>query len=219
MGILGKIAVLFALLLLGTAGFMAYLVTQRPKAVANTPNLLESPRHPVTEPMWKRSKAVAGKPAPDFELKDSAGKAVRLSKVLESGPAVLVFTKDGCPCTIEAQPFFNQIAAKMLGKVTFLGVIDSDQRVADKFKEDFKVPYPILCESDGSVFSSYDAKRSVYTTLVNRDGTVAKQWPGYNEEMLKEMVASLEKDSGVSPLDFTFEMAPKVMNSGCEFDR
>ena len=217
MGILGKVAVLFALLLLGAAGFMAYLVMQRPRAIANVPNLLETPRHPVTEPMWKRSKAVAGKPAPDFELADSTGKQVRLSKVLVSGPAVLVFTKDGCPCSIEAQPFFNQIAGKMAGKVNFLGVIDSDKRVADKFKEDFKVPYPMLLAGDGAVFASYDAKRSVYVTLVARDGSVVKQWPGYSESMLKELVGVLESDSGVSPLEFTFEMAPKVMNSGCEF--
>ncbi len=143
----------FSLALAGVGmSFYGQALLARP--VSNSTNLFDEPRHPVTDPMWRESRAQTGRAAPAFELHDSDGRVVRLLESCKFCPVVLVFTKDGCPCSIESQPFFNQLAAGAKGRVTFLGVIDGPRHVASKYKDDFKVPYSMLLAEDGAVFKA-----------------------------------------------------------------
>ena len=213
----GRIGMSLSLLLLATSGTVAWLVSHQSRALSSAPNLLDVPRHPVTEPMWQKAKAVAGKPGPNFQLKDPLGKAVQLSDLCKSGPVILVFTKDNCPCSIEAQPFFNQIAKGFEGKVTFVGIIDGPSYVASKFHDDFKVPYQMLLAEKGEVFKAYDAQQSAYTTLVDSKGIVIKQWPGYCRSMLVELDEEIAKLTGGKAVQIDTTMAPEKMNSGCAF--
>lgn len=197
---------------------LAYQVGRAGQAVSKNRNLLDEPRHPVTDPMWQTARAVAGKPAPNFDLLDPQGKQIVLAQEVRKGPVVLVFTKDDCPCSMEAQPFFNQLAKGFAGKVTFYGVIDSKAPEASKYRDDFKVPYEMLIsDKDGAIFKAYRAKRSVYTTLIGKDGVVIKQWPGYNRAMFVELDEELAKVTGSKAIQINTDMAPEKMNSGCAF--
>ena len=211
------LAVIGSLVLAGT-GLVLYGQTLGAKPVSNSTNLLDVPRHPVTDTMWREARAQVGKPAPPFELADSDGRNVALLDLCRSKPVVLVFTKDGCPCSIESQPFFNRLASGYAGKVAFLGVIDGPKHVASKYRDDFKVPYPMLLAEDGAVFRAFRSGRSVYTTLVGTDGTVLRQWPGYSKGMLGELNADLAQFTSSSHINIDLSMAPDKLNSGCDFD-
>lgn len=215
----GMAKLVFAIAVVGlmACGLALFKLSQNVRSYAQPGNLLNEPRHPVTDPMWRKAKAVAGKSAPNFTLKDSDGHDVTLMAESKKGPVVLVFTKDGCPCSIEAQPFFNQISEKFGDKVVFLGIIDGEKHIASKYRDDFKVPYRMLLADDGAVFKSYDATQSVYTTLVGSDGNVIKQWPGYNKAMLVELSELLSEQTKVGPFQLDVSMAPAKMNSGCAF--
>lgn len=205
-------------LVLAGAGLALYSQAVGARPESNATNLLDEPRHPVTGPMWQEAKAQVGQRAPHFALPDADGQVVALSDLTPRTPVVLVFTKDGCPCSIEAQPFFNTLAAGYKGKATFLGVIDGPRHVASKFRDDFKVPYAMLLAGDGAVYRAFRADRSVYTTLIGTDGKVLRQWPGYSKDMLRELNFEIARFSGMQPIHIDLSMAPDKPSSGCAFD-
>ncbi len=213
-----KVIFITAILGLLGCGVALVMLANRARTKSNNVNLLDSPRHPVTDPMWKRAHAIEGKPAPNFTLQSNESKLITLSQVCQKGPVVLVFTKDGCPCSIEAQPFFNELAKGYMGKASFLGIIDANKSVATQYQIDFKVPYTMLLGQEPDIFKAYDSLQSVYTTLVDSKGKVVKQWPGYCKAMLIDLNERLATLTQTQPTKIELGMAPEKMNSGCAFE-
>ena len=193
------------------------LMTYRPGASSNMVNLASEPRHPVTVAMQEGARAEAGKPAPEISLVGSDKQPVKLSELLQYGPVVVVMAKDGCPCTIEAQAFFNQIARAYQGKVTFLGVMDAPAVAVSKYKDDFKVPYPMASEQTMKTYEAYRSPRSVYFTVVGKSGIVKRQFPGYSKSILSDFNQLLADEVGVARASLDLGMAPDKESSGCMF--
>lgn len=185
----------------------------------STYNIKDVPRHPVTKQMEVDAASFVGKSLPTFRLPDTQGAETESTKLLGGKPAVVVMTKDGCPCSIEAQPFFTALAQHYGSDVQFVGLFDAGSQAAKKFKTDFSVPYPILASETDTVFREFGAKQSVYTYVADKAGTVVQVWPGYNKTMLKDLNLELSKLSGKPPADLDMEMAPEKMTSGCFFFR
>lgn len=218
MSLFRRVAIAFSVVFIVITAIFAAKVRNFGNAVSNSVNLLDAPRHPVTDPMWKNARAVAGKPAPNFTLQDLNSKDWTLSVATKEAPVVLVFTKDGCPCSIESQPFFNSIASNYAGTAKFVGVIDADKIVASKYRDDFKVPYEMILAGDGSVFTAYRSLQSVYTTLITKGGIVKKQWPGYSSATLVELNELLSQETGKPAAKLDLTMAPSLISSGCFFE-
>ena len=66
-------------------------------------------------------------------------------------------------------------------------------------------------------FEKYKSKQSVYTYLVNQDGTLNKVWPGYSAESIFELNSKLAAITGMEMANIDLEMAPHNMTSGCFF--
>jgi peroxiredoxin len=209
----------FALAMLGMAGVLAaasvWMAMQRPRMSANAVNLADSPRHPVSQDMRELSDSLVGRDAPDLELESPAGGKLRLSGYWAKAPTVLVFTKDGCPCSLESQPFFNELASAYAGRAFFVGMIDAGKTEAGKFADDLGVPYPVLPVPGAEEFRRYEAERSVYVTLVSKGGKVLRQWPGYSRSMLVELDEALARACGGDPASLDVSMAPENATSGC----
>lgn len=183
-------------------------------------NLEQTPRHKVSEEMVRNAESYVGKLLPDFTLPDSRGNTFESAVARESGkPKVLIMTKDGCPCSMEAQVNWNRMAIHYGGAVEFLAIMDSDAQGARDFQLDFGVPYTILCSTDDKVFRLFGAKQSVYTYFVSATGTIEAVWPGYNLDMVKDLNVRLADATGKSPWDIDQAMAPPTMTSGCYFFR
>ena len=185
--------------------------------VSNSVNMALEPRHPVTDAMRKSAEAVPGQVAPEIELADTSGKTVRLSDLVVKGPVLVVTIKDGCPCSIESQPFFNQMVKDYEGKFTILGVTDAPRIKAEKYKVDFDAQFPIVTEPGKRTFEAYHALNSVYSTLVGRDGVVIKQYPGYSKRILTDMNEQIAKAVGATPTPLDLADAPERDSSGCPF--
>ena len=100
----------------------------------------------------------AGKRAPDFSLSDDSGARVKLS-ALAGKPVVLYFyPKDDTPgCTREACEFRDrQSELAKLGAVV-LGVSDDDVASHVKFRDKFKLNFPLLADTDHRVAEKYGA--------------------------------------------------------------
>ncbi|MCW5937290.1 MAG: redoxin domain-containing protein [Fimbriimonadaceae bacterium] len=211
---------LFGLVLAGLSGWLLNEAFNRSPGtiVSEAPNLLDQVRHPVTEPMLARTEAIKGLECPEIILQDSFGKPLNLADQYKNGPLVLVFTKVGCPCSMEAQPFFNELAKKFGEGARFVGVIDGAPHDAARYREDLNVTYPMALAGGGAMFKLFDVKRSVYVSLVGRDGKVVKQWPGYNKEMLQDLNKSVAKQAGRDAIVQNVSEAPDELSSGCAFD-
>ncbi len=176
-----------------------------------------APLHPVTDEMRKAVLAIPGKAAPELDLKDSNGKELKLSSLLEKGPVLVYMIKDGCPCAMQAQEFFNQIQANFNGKATILGVTDMQRIDADKYRMDFDVNFPLVTSKEKKVYASYRSLDSCFSTLVGRDGIVIKQFPGYSKKLLSDINEQMAKAAGVHPKPLDLAHAPDIDSSGCPF--
>ncbi len=101
-----------------------------------------------------------GDKAPDFTLPDTQGMPVTLSRLLEKGPVILAFyPKAFTPgCTQQNQNFrdhFGEVEAK---GAQVVGISVDSVETQKKFKEQYKLPYPLLADEGGKVAAQYSGK-------------------------------------------------------------
>ena len=143
-----------------------------------------------------------GKKAPAFTLTADDGKKVKLAD-LQGQPVVLYFyPKDDTPgCTKEACAFRDQ--AKPLKKLNavVLGVSPDDVASHVKFRDKYKLNFPLLADPDHKIAEKYGAwrEKNMYgkismgvqrsTFLIDASGKVAKVWKkvkvdGHDQQVL-----------------------------------
>jgi peroxiredoxin Q/BCP len=130
-----------------------------------------------------------GKPAPAFTLTDGNGRAVSLSDFSGKDVIVYFYPKDDTPgCTKEACGFrdgWDELAK--LG-VVVLGVSPDGAAAHQKFSAKYRLPFPLLSDSDKAVMQKYAAwgEKMMYgkkvtgvirsTVWVGKDGKVRRHW-------------------------------------------
>lgn len=137
-----------------------------------------------------KDKKVASAPAigdvaPTFTLTDTEGKTHNLADMTKEGKIVVIqwFNAD-CPFVVKHYKnanTFNDMAAKYSAKdVVFIAVNSSapgeqgsgkDRNI--KAKNEWKMPYPILLDPDGTVGRAYGAKNTPAMYIISKTGTVA----------------------------------------------
>ena len=131
-----------------------------------------------------------GKKAPAFTLASSDGGKVKLSDFAGKIVVLYFYPRDNTPgCTIEAEGFRDAVPAlKKLGAVV-LGVSKDSIESHCKFRDKYKLNFPLLTDADGKVLEAYGAwgekvlygKKSMgiirSTVLIGKDGKVVKHWP------------------------------------------
>ncbi len=123
-------------------------------------------------------------PAPDFTLKGTDGRNLRLQE--QRGQVVLVnFWATWCgPCRQE-MPHLNRLYDKYRsGGFTLLAVnIDDDPRTAVATAAKMGLRFPVLLDTDKAVSKRYDLGSMPATVLIDRDGKVRYLHRGYREGM------------------------------------
>ena len=128
-----------------------------------------------------------GKPAPDFELTDDAGKQVKLSD-FRGQPVVLYFyPKDDTPgCTTQACAIRDDYGVFEQRGAVVLGVSPDDETSHVKFKRKYGLPFTLLADPEHEVAEEYDVwkERSFAgrkymgversTFLIDSEGNLAK---------------------------------------------
>ena len=175
-------------------------------------------KHDVTPEMVETSHRMEGFSAPGFTAIDGQNCMHRLANELEHGPVVLVFIKDGCPCSIAAQPFFDRIAQAYAGSVQFLGVIDGEPSVARAWGEKYHATFPILADPNLKITADFQVESSAHTVLINRDGTLARFWPGFSRAMLAELNTTIAAKTYSRLRFINLIEAPAELTTGCPFD-
>lgn len=148
-----------------------------------------------------------GTKAPDFTLAADDGTKVKLS-AFRGQPVVLYFyPKDDTPgCTKEACSFRDRKTelAKLGAKVC--GISADTPESHGKFRDKFKLNFPLLADVDHKVAERYGAwrEKNMYgkkslgiqrsTFLIDREGKIAKVWKsvkvdGHDQQVLDALAA------------------------------
>jgi peroxiredoxin Q/BCP len=143
-----------------------------------------------------------GAKAPVFTLTADDGSKVRLADQLGSPVVLYFYPKDDTPgCTKEACAFRDMSAdIKKLGAKVF-GVSPDDVASHVRFREKYKLNFPLLADPDHKVIEKYGAwrEKNMYgkksmgvqrsTYLIDADGKVAQVWKrvqvdGHDQQVL-----------------------------------
>lgn len=146
-----------------------------------------------------------GEKAPDFTLPSDGGGKIKLS-ALKGSPVVLYFyPRDDTPgCTKEACAFRDQSKALAKLGAQVLGVSTDDVASHDKFRDKYKLNFPLLADVDHKVAEKYGAwrEKNMYgkksmgiqrsTYLIDAAGKVAKVWKkvsvdGHDDQVLEAL--------------------------------
>jgi peroxiredoxin len=146
------------------------------------------------------SPAEARKAAPDFELKDLAGKRVKLSQLNASGKTVLIeFWATWCVPCIAALPHLDKLHREFSEKgLTVLAIsTDGPQTLAQvrSLVKREKLSMPVLLDPEGKVFAALNPRgTNPFTLIIDRSGKIAESHEGYtagDEKKYREWVERL----------------------------
>jgi len=131
-----------------------------------------------------------GDKAPAFSLEDQSGKTVKLSDFKGRKVVLYFYPKDDTPgCTREACAFRDEHSALRKAGAVVLGISPDSGASHAKFAGKYKLPFPLLADTDHAVAEKYGAwgEKSLYgrkfmglirsTFLVDGSGKVARVWP------------------------------------------
>lgn len=203
-----------AVLAAGLLGYARLQKDERPRDPGFA-ILVDAESHKVTDEMQVAADGAAGNSAPAFHARDGRGRSHDLSD--DDRPVVLVFIKDGCPCSLAMQPFFNQLAQSYGDRVRFLGVIDRESEMARFWGKARSVPFPILADPDLAIVRAYGVTNSAFLALITPDHQLETLWPGVSKQMLVQLNARLAELSGKAVRAIDVSGAPSEPYSGCPY--
>jgi peroxiredoxin len=133
-------------------------------------------------------------------------------------PVVFVFVKEGCPCNVDFEPFFQRVEQLYRGSVRFAAVIDGDVEAARAYADALKVPYPVLADPEHALIRRLGAENGGYVVLLAGDGTIEGFWPGCSADGLRDLGRRIARLVGIDerPLDLAGMSRPLI--TGCPFE-
>ena len=144
-----------------------------------------------------------GESAPDFELKDQNGHAVRLSALRGLSAVVLYFypKDDTSGCTKEACSFRDQFTAFRRLTAEVLGVSSDSEAAHRAFVAKYNLPFRLLSDPGGRVRQLYGVKATLgiipgrKTFVIDREGIIRAMFASQfqPEEHIRQALAALSQ--------------------------
>ncbi len=146
-----------------------------------------------------------GDKAPDFEAEVDGGGKINLMDVLKEKSVVLYFyPKDDTPgCTREACSFRDNIGELEKLGVQILGVSTDSVKSHDKFRDKYKLNFPLVSDSAREIVKDYGVGRESrsakrVTFLIDRSGIVRYVWDKVDVDRHSEEVIEKIKELGLA---------------------
>lgn len=99
-----------------------------------------------------------GDVAPDFTLADADGNTISLSSFRGRRVILYFYPRDNTPgCTKEACGFRDAYPDYQSQNMVVLGVSTDDAKSHQKFITKHQLPFPLLCDPDGTVATLYES--------------------------------------------------------------
>jgi thioredoxin-dependent peroxiredoxin len=154
-----------------------------------------------------------GDQAPDFDLPDQDGRAIKLSDFRGQSVVVYFYPKADTPgCTTQACGVRDHQADYTAASAAVLGISPDPVAKVAKFHEKFELNFPLLADEDHAVADSYGvwAKKSMYgKTYFGNERTTFVIDPGGRVARVLRKVKPAEHDQLV--LSALAEAGPPVV--------
>ncbi|HYF95235.1 MAG TPA: thiol-disulfide oxidoreductase ResA [Symbiobacteriaceae bacterium] len=133
-----------------------------------------------------------GAKAPEFELKTTDGKTVKLSD-FQGKPVMLNFFATWCPPCRAEMPALQEVYQEFESKgFVILGVNLGESNLAvDQFRSKLGLTFPIVIDENDRVSRLYDIVPLPTSYFVDKSGKVVAKWTG---EITKEKLRSIAKE-------------------------
>lgn len=131
-----------------------------------------------------------GQKAPAFSLPSDSGDDVALKDFAGKNVVLYFYPRDSTPgCTREAEAFRDELAKFKKKNAVVLGVSKDSVESHCKFRDKYKLTFPLLSDKEGKVIDAYGAwgekvlygKKSMgiirTTVVIGPDGKVKKIFP------------------------------------------
>ena len=153
------------------------------------------------------SKAIPGKPVPDFTLPATGGKDISLSDFRGKNVVIYFYPKDSTPgCTTEGQDFRDSINTFRRRKTVILGISRDSIKSHENFKAKQEFPFELLSDAEEHACRLFDVikEKNMYgrkvlgiersTFLIDAEGVLRREWrkvalKGHVEEVLEAVKA------------------------------
>jgi len=139
---------------------------------------------------------LVGKPAPDFRLNDTAGKAWRLSALKGQKVVVLDFGRTYCAGCQDVVKDLKQIhqAYKDRGVQVFSICLNAeDPKVVHDFVVRLGIPYPVLLDKELAAAQAYGLQTIPFTVIVQKGGAVHWVHTGHPDNYAQLVRQQLDK--------------------------
>jgi len=136
-----------------------------------------------------------GDKAPDFKLKDEAGREISLSDFRGRKVVIYFYPKDDTPgCTKEACSFRDVYDEILEAGAVVIGISKDDTSSHEKFKKKHNLPFYLLSDPENIVIEKYGAwqEKKMYgknymgiariTYIVDKEGVIQKAYPKVKPE-------------------------------------
>jgi peroxiredoxin len=211
------VILLLAVATIAAGGLFAYVRLGGPARPTGKVAFVEPEKHRVTVDMLASTATMTEKSAPSFRLRATDGTTYALDELARETPVVLAFIKDGCPCSTDAQRYFNRLHEAYGHEIRFLGVIDVDPDKARAWGQQNRTTFPLVTDPGLGVMRDYKADSSAYVAVIAKGGAIDRLYPGYSESMLAEISDRLARLAGIPPRPIDASGAPDELSTGCPF--
>jgi peroxiredoxin len=145
------------------------------------------------------------------------GRPFDWSRFAVGRPVVIVFIKQGCPCSVQFEPFFRRLEDAYSGAVRVLGIIDGDCATARRYVETAQVKHPVLADPERTLIGRFKAENGGYVALVRPDGTIAVLWPGLSASMMRDVSQQFALLADVEEQVIDTKDMPAALTTGCPY--
>ena len=147
-----------------------------------------------------------GVTAPAFALKDQANKIHELADYRGRWVVLYFYPKDDTPgCTTEACKFRDDLGTLRALNVQVLGVSMDDTQSHARFAEKYRLPFPLLADTDGAATRAYGALWSLgpikfakrHSFIIDPEGRITRIYrdvkPETHSRELQQDLKALQK--------------------------
>jgi peroxiredoxin len=163
------------------------------------------------------SNGMVQRQAGEFQAMAQDGRRLGWNELSDGMPVVLIFIKQGCPCSIEVEPFFQRIEKLYAGEVRFAGVIDADAEAAARYAIAQDVAHPILADTEQRLIGRFGAKNACYVVLLTPGGVIDGFWPGCSADTMRHLGQRIAGLAGVEERPVEVSGMPTALTTGCPF--
>lgn len=148
-----------------------------------------------------------------FDLPRSDGKKMTSKEWGKGGQYVLIMLGNDCPATARAAKHYFSIV-KAFPKARIVGMMDADQKRFNEWAKEFKPNFPFFLDKSLTTIKKTSASSAPWAYLMNGDGTIAKEWPGFSAKQFQAIADAAAKMTKVKPKALQFTDAPDRQQYG-----